>query len=235
MPNEILWILFALTNFVLFLICYKLFGKIGIFVWIAMGTILANIQVMKSITLFGIEATLGNIMYGTIFLATDALSEKYGKKSANLSVFMGFFILLASLVIMQFALVFEPNGYDAAQPHLEAIFGFYLRVASASLVAYLISQTLDIALFYKIKTKLPGRKWLWVRNNTATIISQLIDTAIFVSIAFIGTLPMSVIWQLFISTFLIKVMVAALDTPFVYLIGKINPLIDHQPINTNSN
>ena len=226
MPNELLWIIFALSNFIMFLLCYKLFGKTGIYVWITMGTIIANIQVMKSITLFGIEATLGNIMYGTIFLATDALSEKYGKKSAQRAVYLGFFMMAASIVIMQIALLFSPNIYDTAQPHLEAIFGFYLRVASASLIAYLISQTLDVFLFNKIKDKLPDTKWLWIRNNVATIISQLIDTAIFVSLAFIGVIESSILWQIFISTFLIKMMVALLDTPFVYLVKKIHPVND---------
>lgn len=226
MTNELLWIIFALTNFILFIACYKLFGKTGVFVWIAMGTILANIQVMKTVTLFGIEATLGNIMYGTIFLATDALSEKYGKKSAQKAVYLGFFTLAVSIVIMQLALMFNPNQYDTAQPHLDAIFGFYLRVAGASLVAYLISQTLDVYIFHKIKDKLPDTKWLWVRNNVATIISQIFDTAIFVSIAFIGVMDSDIIWQIFISTFIIKMMVALLDTPFVYLVKKITPLND---------
>lgn len=226
MPNELLWIIFALTNFILFIACYKLFGKTGVFVWIAMGTILANIQVMKTVTLFGIEATLGNIMYGTIFLATDALSEKYGKKSAQKAVYLGFFTLAVSIIIMQIALLFNPNQYDTAQPHLDAIFGFYLRVAGASLIAYLISQTLDVYIFHKIKDKLPDTKWLWVRNNVATIISQIFDTAIFVSIAFIGVMETSIIWQIFVSTFVIKMMVALLDTPFVYLVKKITPLND---------
>ncbi len=226
MPNELLWIIFALTNFGLFLLCYKLFGKTGIFVWIAMGTILANIQVMKSITLFGIEATLGNIMYGTIFLATDALSEKYGKKSAQKAVYLGFFTMAVSIIIMQIALKFIPNIYDTAQPHLDAIFGFYLRVAGASLIAYIISQTLDVLIFHKIKEKLPDTKWLWVRNNVATITSQLIDTAIFVSLAFIGVMEFPVLKDIFISTFVIKAMVALLDTPFVYLVKKINPVND---------
>jgi uncharacterized integral membrane protein (TIGR00697 family) len=224
MPNELLWIIFALVNFILFITCYKLFGRTGIFAWIAIATILANIQVMKQVTLFGIEATLGNIMYGTIFLATDSLSEKYGKSQANKAVFMGFFILAASIIIMQIALLFQPNSYDTAQPHLESIFGFYLRVAGASLVAYLVSQLLDVYIFHKIKKVLPSIKWLWIRNNVATILSQLLDTAIFVSIAFIGTMETSVLVSIFISTFLIKMMVAALDTPFVYLIGKIKPL-----------
>lgn len=226
MPNEILWIIFAITNFLLFLACFKIFGKSGIFAWIAMGTILANIQVMKSITLFGLEATLGNIMYGTIFLATDALSEKYGKKESQKGVYIGFFTLAVSIILMEIALLFKPNVIDIAQPHLEAIFGVYLRVAAASLVAYIISQSLDVNLFHKIKSRLPETKWLWVRNNVATIISQLVDTAVFVTLAFLGTMEIPILFEVFLSTFLIKVMVALLDTPFVYLVKKIKPIND---------
>ena len=84
MSNEILWLIFALVNFSMIVIAYKLFGKTGLFAWIAMGTILANIQVTKTIdfNFFGIHlvATLGNIMYGTLFLVTDSLGEKYGLK-----------------------------------------------------------------------------------------------------------------------------------------------------------
>lgn len=226
MPNEVLWIIFAITNFLLFLACFKIFGKSGIFAWIAMGTILANIQVMKSITLFGLEATLGNIMYGTIFLATDALSEKYGKKESQKGVYIGFFTLAVSIILMEIALLFNPNDFDIAQPHLEAIFGVYLRVAAASLVAYIVSQSLDVNLFHKIKSRLPETKWLWVRNNVATIISQLVDTAIFVTLAFLGTMEISTLFEIFLSTFLIKMMVALLDTPFVYLVKKIKPIND---------
>ena len=77
-----------------------------------MCVILANIQVMKLITLFGMTATLGNILYGTSFLATDILSENYGKKDANLAVHIGFFMLLMMVVVMKFAILFIPNPHD---------------------------------------------------------------------------------------------------------------------------
>ena len=82
-------------------------------------------------------------------------------------------------------------------------------------------------LFQKIKQKLPDNKFLWIRNNGSTIVSQLIDTAIFVPIAFLGEgLGTEVIVSIFISTYLIKIMVAALDTPFIYLAKKIKPIYE---------
>jgi queuosine precursor transporter len=227
MNNELIWIFFAIVNFTLFLGMYKLFGKTGIFVWIGIATLLANIQVTKSVTLFGFEATLGNIMYGTIFLATDALNEVFHKKDAKLAVWMGFFILISSTIIMQIALLFTPNQYDVAQNALETIFGFFPRIIVASLLAFLVSQLVDVAIFQKIKSLLPGNKWLWVRNNGSTILSQLLDTAIFVPIAFYGVYPNEVLFGItgiFFSTYIIKLLVAFLDTPFLYLFKRITPL-----------
>lgn len=222
--NEILWFIFLIVNFGLMIGTYKLFGKTGLFIWIAFGTILANIQVTKNITLFGLEATLGNIMYGSIFLATDTLNEKYGKKSGYLAVIFGFVSLIVSLIVMQLALLFKPSDSDIAQSSLETIFGFLPRVALGSLLAFLVSQFTDVFLFNKIKEKLPSKKWLWVRNNGSTLISQLIDTAIFVPIAFYNVYDLNVFIDIFITTYLIKVIVALLDTPFLYMMRKIKPL-----------
>ena len=112
--NILLWFGFAIVNFLLIVGIYKLFGKTGLYAWIAMGTILANIQVTKSIDFdlgfIVIAATLGNIMYGTLFLVTDALGEKYGKKSAQKAVYIGFFSLLATVIVMQIALLFGSNS-----------------------------------------------------------------------------------------------------------------------------
>ena len=224
MPNELIWVLFALVNFVLFLVMYKVFGKAGIFYWIVMSTILANIQVIKIIPLFGLEASLGNIMYGTIFLGTDVLNEIFSKKDAKKAVYLGFVVMLSTLAIMQMALWFTPHASDFASPALETIFGFMPRVVLGSLSAFIVSQLLDVNIFQWIKSKLPQDKFLWIRNNGSTMVSQLIDTLIFVPIAFWGVVPSNVLIGILISTYLIKIIVAVLDTPFIYLIKKIKPL-----------
>lgn len=228
MGNEILWFLFAIVNFSLIALAYKLFGKTGLFAWIALGTILANIQVTKTIdfTFFGFAfvATLGNIMYGTLFLVTDALDEKYGLKDAKKAVYIGFFSLLATVIVMQFAIWFTPSPEDWAHESILTIFGILPRIALGSLIAYLISQTVDVHLYQWIKEKLPDDKYLWIRNNGSTIISQLIDTSIFVPIAFLGEWPIDVVISIFITSYLIKIIVAFIDTPFVYLIKRIKPL-----------
>ncbi|WP_407268645.1 queuosine precursor transporter [Radiobacillus sp. PE A8.2] len=215
MVNEVLWFGFAIVNFVLMLIVYRIFGKSGLFVWIGMSTVVANIQVVKTVELFGLTATLGNIIYGTAFLATDILNEKYGKKDAKRAVWMGFASLIVMTIVMQMALQFQPGEDDIAQGALATLFGLVPRIALGSLIAYIISQYFDVWIYAKIKKLFP--KQLWLRNNVSTMISQLLDTAIFCSIAFLGEYPMDVWLEIFITTYVIKFVVAAIDTPFLYI------------------
>ncbi|ARI77305.1 queuosine precursor transporter [Halobacillus mangrovi] len=217
MSNEWLWILFAIINFTLLLSVYRIFGKPGLFVWIGMSTVIANVQVVKTVELFGLNATLGNILYGTAFLATDILNEKYGKKDAQKAVWMGFTTLIVLTILMQMAILFTPGENDIAQSAFTTIFGVGARIAIGSLVAYIISQYFDVWLYARLKGMFSGSRTLWVRNNGSTMISQLLDSAIFCVIAFYGIYPIEVWLEIFLTTYIIKFIVAALDTPFLYI------------------
>ncbi|KGP71110.1 queuosine precursor transporter [Pontibacillus yanchengensis] len=220
MINEVLWIVFALVNFTMVTIIYRIFGKQGLFVWIGMSTVVANIQVAKTIEMFGLTATLGNIIYGTAFLATDILNEKYGKKDAKQAVWLGFFTLISMTIMMQIALQFTPGPDDFAHEALTTLFSFLPRVAIGSLLAYLVSQYFDVWIYAKLKAVFPADKWLWVRNNGSTMISQLLDSLVFCLIAFYGKFPPAVWFEVFMTTYFIKFIVAALDTPFLYIAKK---------------
>jgi queuosine precursor transporter len=217
MFNEWFGLIFVIVNFILVLAMYKIFGRTGLFVWIGVSTILANLQVIKTIEIFGLTATLGNAMYGTAFLVTDILNEKHGKKEAQKAVWLGFFTLLIMTIIMQMVLVFDPHPDDFAQGSLETIFGMIPRIAIGSLAAYLISQFADVYIFAFLKKKFPKDSQFWIRNNGSTMISQLLDTLVFTSIAFLGAFPFDVWIQIVITTYLLKWIVALLDTPFGYL------------------
>ncbi|SET31825.1 hypothetical protein SAMN05421676_10421 [Salinibacillus kushneri] len=221
MINEWLWLGFAIINFAMILTIYKLFGKPGLFVWIGMSTVVANIQVLKTIELFGITATLGNIIYGTAFLATDILNEKYGKSDAKKAVWLGFFTLITMTIMMQIALQFVPAESDTVQGALQTLFDLVPQVALGSLAAYMVSQYFDVWIFSKIKNKFPADKYFWLRNNGSTMVSQLLDSLVFCGIAFYG-MPWSVWIEIFISTYFIKFIVSFLDTPFFYLAKKMN-------------
>ncbi len=219
MPNEVLFFVTLLINFIGILLFYKLFRRAGLFAWIAMATLIANIEVVKSIDLFGIEATLGNVIYGSIFLATDILNEKYGKKEAQRGVFIGFAAMLVFVAMTQVNLMYTPNEYDFAHPHMLSLFMFLPRIAFASMLAYIVSQLLDTNIYQWVREK-TGGKYLFLRNNVSTMIGQLVDTIIFTAVAFIGVFEPRVVLMIGISTYLLKVLIAALDTPFLYLAAK---------------
>jgi queuosine precursor transporter len=217
MFNEWFGLLFVLINFILVLAMYRLFGKTGLFAWIGISTILANLQVIKTIEIFGLTATLGNAMYGTAFLVTDILNEKYGRKEAQKAVLLGFFTLLTMTIIMQMALLFKPHPDDFAQQSLATIFGIIPRIALGSLAAYLVSQFADVYIFSYLKNKFPKDSQFWIRNNGSTMISQLLDTLVFTSISFLGEFPPEVWIEIFLTTYILKWIVSILDTPFGYI------------------
>ncbi|SFA74543.1 hypothetical protein SAMN04488072_101358 [Lentibacillus halodurans] len=216
MPNELIWVLFALVNFTLLLIFYRIFGKMGLYVWIGMATVVANIQVLKTVELFGLTATLGNIIYGTAYLATDIMNEKYGKGDAKKAVWLGFSTLIAMIIMMQIALQFQPGPDDFAHEALTTLFEVIPQVALGSLAAYIVSQYFDVWVYNQFRKIFPSDKFLWLRNNGSTAISQLLDSAIFCSVAFFGEYPFSVWLEIFLTTYIIKFMVALMDTPFMY-------------------
>ncbi|GAB7023231.1 queuosine precursor transporter [Salidesulfovibrio brasiliensis] len=220
--NELLWIGFALLDLTMVLIVYRLFGRVGLFGIVVFNLLLCNLQVLKTVEMFGLTTTLGNILYASVFLATDMLSELHGKDEAKKAVLMGFVSLLMMTAYMQLALLFVPGAEDFAHPHLEALFGFMPRIALASLAAYLVSQLHDVWAFHKLKQR-TGGKHLWLRNNASTLVSQFLDSAIFCTIAFYGLFPTAVFTEILISTYVIKLAVALLDTPFMYIAKRMFP------------
>ncbi len=216
MSNELIWLLMALIDFLTILLAFHLFGKEGLYAAIVISIILCNIQVLKLVEIFGLTATLGNILYGSIFLATDILNELYGKDQARKGVWIGFYALIFTAIIMQIALLFRPATGDFIDPALRQIFDFLPRVAFASIVAYVISQHHDVWFFHLLRTKTKG-KYLWLRNNLTTMTSQLIDSLIFCFIAFWGVFPINIFIELLLTTYVIKWGVAFIDTPFIYL------------------
>lgn len=218
--NELLWLVMLVLNFSGILLTYRFFGRIGMYSWVPIAVILANIQVVKTVELFGITSTLGNIAYGTTFLATDILSENHSDKDARVAVGIGFVALVSLTVIMNAALLFEPSPVDFAQESMLTLYSVLPRIALASFVAYAVSQTHDVWAYALMKRRRPSTRWIWLRNNASTMISQVIDTIIFVTVAFAGTLPAGDFWQIVASTYIIKWVVAIADTPLVYIAAK---------------
>ena len=217
MGNETIFFVTVLANFGGILLAYRLWGKTGLFCWVALASVIANIEVVKTVSLFGLVATLGNVIYGTTFLATDILSENHGRQDARTAVGIGFFSLVVFTVLMRLTLLFRPDASDFASPALETIFTLLPRLAVASLLAYLVSQFHDVEAYHFWWRRFPGVRFLWLRNNGSTLVSQALDTLIFVGVGFWGVFPPEELGQIFLSTYLIKALVALCDTPFIYL------------------
>ena len=209
-----LWLLVhAMLALSTVLFCFKL-GKTWLMSYVAIAIILMNIFVVKQATIFGLDATLGNVMYASIFLATDLLSEHYGKKDAFKAVRIGFFAAVLGAIMTQFALYYDPNGFDFAQGSFETLFTLTPRIVLASLFSYVIVQHLDIAIFHKLKKKTKN-KHLWLRNNLSTLAAQFVDSFLFTYMAFYGVFEG--LFEIAIFTFIIKGSIALFDTPILYL------------------
>lgn len=218
MANEMLWVIMLVVNFAAILLVYRFLGRAGLYVWIALAGVVANIQVSKTVEILGLTATLGNIVYAGSFLATDILSERYGKRAARKGIAVGFFAIVTVTVLMQLALLFEPDPSDVMHGALSNVFGVLPRIAVASLAAYLVSQAHDVWAYQFWRERFPGP--LWIRNNLSTIVSQLIDSVIFTLVAFLGVFSAPVLIQIVITTYLFKAVVALADTPVLYLAAR---------------
>jgi len=222
--NNLLWIAFIVIDLSLALIAYRFFGKFGLYTIIVASVITANIQVLKTVQLFGSVATMGNVLYGSIFFATDILSEVYGKKAARRAVWLGFIGMILMTFWMQIGLKFIPDISDFSQSSLSTIFELMPRVAAGSMIAYVVSQHHDIFAFHFWKNKTKGR-FLWLRNCASTMVSQAIDSLIFCTIALWGLFDINVWLQILATTYLLKWFVAVMDTPFLYLATRISKTV----------
>lgn len=209
------------------LLSYKLFGKSGLYCLSSVATILANIEVLIMVRAFGMEQTLGNVLFSVTFLITDILSECEGKKAANKAVFTGILSSLFFLLLSQSWLLYTPSKSDWVSPAIKTVFSNTPRMMLASLSVYAVSQIFDVWLYHKwwaFTEKKCGnkRKFLWLRNNGSTMISQILNTALFTLFAFYGTYDGKTLLSIFASSYVIYFVTALLDTPAVYLARKIS-------------
>lgn len=227
MYNSILFFVGVAIYLIAVLVAYKLFGKTGLYVFTAISAILANIQVCKSIDIFGMAGTAGNVLYAASFLVTDILSEKYGKKSAQKAVWIGLFTTIIFLIGTQELLLLKPNESDFVDDAMHTLFGLVPRISIGSILGYLCSQTIDVFLYHAIWKKTgESKKLLWVRNCGSTLVSQGVDTIVFTTIAFYGVYETNIFVSILLTTYFFKAIVALCDTPFVYLARKIKVKTD---------
>lgn len=222
MSNEILLLISVLIIYGALIIWFKLFGKTGLIAYTVLTTITANIEALILIKAFGMEQTLGNVMFASSFLATDILSELYGKEHAKKAVNVGIATSITFIALTQFWFLYTTSAADTAMQHLQPIFSSTPRLMTASLLVYAITQKFDVWAYHKwwkFTEKLSGNKraYLWVRNNGSTLISQLLNAFMFTFFAFWGTYDMPTLLSIVGSSYIIFIFTSIADTPMIYL------------------
>ncbi|WP_312470661.1 queuosine precursor transporter [Neobacillus sp.] len=187
----------------------------GIFVGLL---ILANIVAVKLFSIGnGIILPAAVVIYIFTFPIIDVIVEVYGKKEAQRTVKAGLIMQILALLFITITIHLPAAPIFNDQESFQTILNGSFRVIIASLTSYAISQNLDVFVFNKLKT-IHGQKKLWLRNNASTMLSQLIDTTIFITIAFYGTMPMAVLVSLILTQYVFKFFASMATTPIVYLL-----------------
>ena len=236
--TEVVWFIMLILCFLSILVFLRLFGYVGLYVYSAIAIIAANIQVLKQANFNFFSSinekiipfyepspiALGTILFASTFLCTDILSEYYGKEKARKNVLIGFCSFFLMTILMLVTIGIQPaedEWVSMVQESLAILFTPMTSIFIASMIAYLISQYFDIWFFSYLKT-VSSNKLLWLRNNVSTAVSSLIDNTIFSIFAWIilnpNPFPLSdVIMTFILGVYLLRVFIALLDTPFIYL------------------
>ncbi len=222
MINEILLIVNLFVIYSGVLLWYILFDKKGLYVWTVIATIAANIEVLILVEAFGMEQTLGNILFASTFLVTDILSEIAGKKEANRAVNIGIMTSVSFIVISQMWLWYQPSENDIVFEGIKIVFSNTPRVMLAGLLVYAVVQKFDVWMYHvwwRFTEKRFGdsRRFLWLRNNGSTLLSQLLNTILFNLGAFAGVYDWQTLLHIIVVGYLIFIVTSLADTPFVYL------------------
>lgn len=228
MNNEILLALSIIVIYGCVIIMYRFFGVAGLFCWTCIATILANIEVLRVVDAFGIEQTLGNVLFASTFLVTDILSEKEGVKTANRAVSLGIITSIVFIVISQSWLLYTPAESDWAGESFSVIFSNTPRLILASLIVYAICQRFDVWLYHKwwkLTEKKCGEssRFLWVRNNFSTLISQALNTVLYNLAAFWGIYDGATLASICLGCYVVFIVTSIADTPVIYIARKITP------------
>ena len=225
MKNELLLVTNLVVIYSMTLVFFRLFGKKGLYCWNVLATVAANIEVTMLVYAFGMEQTLGNILFASTFITTDILSENYGKKDANFAVKTGIAASVAFIVITRFWMYFIPSENDFVTPAVREVFANTPRIMISGLLVYAIVQFWDIWVYHKIwdwTTKKFGaeKKYLWLRNNGSTLSSQLVNAVLFNLFAFWGIYDTKTLISIILSTYAIYIITSLADTPLAYVARK---------------
>ena len=180
------------------------------------GLVVANIIAAKVVVVWKLVVPAAIIIYPFTFLLTDIIGELYGKQEANRTVWYGLLASVFAMVIIYVGMLLPVASFmSEKQSAYEMLLGPNRRIVLASLLAYVCSQRHDVWAFHHLKRLTKGRH-KWLRNNLSTMASQLVDTVIFIGLAFWGVVPH--LEKMIFGQYAVKVLIAWGETPLFYLL-----------------
>jgi len=208
-----------------------LFFCIGLFM---VSLVLAALTAIKvHVFHFGPVSVLvpaGTLAFCLTYLATDVISEVWGRGYALGVVFIGVVMRIVMLLLILYAIHLEdiagfvsaaPSWTPERQAEFASVFTSGIRTNLAGLAAFAASALADVLIFHQLRRRDEGRNRLWLRNNVSTMVSQILNSTIFITVAFGGLESWTAIGSLIAGQVIVKVLVAAFDTPLVYLLRNI--------------
>ncbi len=212
--NE-LWFIFHNLIIFLFLLYALKRGKLFLVCFIAFQGILANLFVIKQIQLFSFNVTTSDVYAVASILGLNLVREYYGKKTANLAITLGLFLMLFFVLMGQFQIFYTPSQYDWSQNAYATIFSSSPRIVFCSIAVFFCVQKLDLFLFSFLKNFFKNR-FLYPRILSSLIFSQLIDTILFSYLALYGLVQS--IFDIILFSFLVKMTIAVISSAFIFFI-----------------
>jgi queuosine precursor transporter len=180
--------------------------------------IVSNIVAVKLVTLGGLLVPAGVIIFPVSYIFGDVLTEVYGFAAARRVIWLGFFCNLVAVVAIGVAGALPPAGFWAQnQAAWDTILGYAPRLLVASFCAYLIGEFANSYVLARLKVATEGR-WLWSRTISSTVAGELLDSAVFIILAFVGQLPPVVLAQTALTQWLLKTAYEVVATPLTYAV-----------------
>lgn len=179
--------------------------------------LLSNITAGKMTVLFGLTLPAAVVFFPLTYILGDVLTEVYGFRKAQLTIWLGLFANLFMVVVFTITLVLPYPQFWTDQEAYQRVLGMTPRLVGASTIAYFAGSFLNAALLSKLKVKTAGR-WLWLRTIASTLVGEGVDTALFITVAFGGTMPQALLAELILAQYLWKVTYEIAFTPLTYLV-----------------
>lgn len=177
----------------------------------------ANLIAVKLIEVFGLLLPAAIVIFPVSYILGDVLTEVYGYRQARRVIWLGFLCNLVMVAAIGLAQALPPAAFWPDQEAFERILGYTPRLLVASFLAYLIGEFANAFVLAKMKIATRGR-WLWTRTIGSTLVGQALDSTVFITLAFVGTIPAEALGWTIVTQWLVKSAYEALATPFTYAV-----------------